>query len=187
MDISRSAPKTSLGLDPTSLSNTTTETQIIVDNDKIIRIINMFKNNIDISNEKIDYDQLIKHPNYTSLKDKEKKDLTKIIKSIEDESLLAFMICKNCSYFEKMTKRTIVLNKMSINSSSGSALNDYSKYKYMRYDNTLPHTRDYICKNKDCKTHKDSSLKDVKWFRPNQSSYETFYICCECGIVWNIA
>jgi hypothetical protein len=147
----------------------------------------MFKNGIYISNEKVEYYKLIKNKEYNNLKDKEKKELIKIIKSIEDESLSAFMICKNCSYFEKIITRTMVLNKMSFNSISNNELNDYSKYKYMRYDNTLPHTRDYICKNKECKTHKNTELKDAKWFKPNQNTYETFYVCCECGIVWNIA
>lgn len=187
MDISRSAPKSSFATDPTSLSNTTTEKAVTIDNDRIIKIINMFKNGIDITNEKVDFDQLVKHSEFTSLKDKDKKELTKIIKSIEDEALTAYLMCKNCSYFEKLTSRTMVLNKMSTNSITGNELNDYSKYKYMRHDNTLPHTRDYICKNKDCKTHKDHTLKDAKWFRPNQNNYETYYVCCECGIVWNIA
>ncbi len=192
MDISRTAPKASFGTDPTTLSNTTTEKQTETDknkedNDNIIKVINMFKNGIDLTSEKIDYEQLIKHKEYLALKDKEKKELVKIVKSIEDEGLSAFMICKNCSYFEKLVHRTMVLNKMSKNSSDSSEQNDYSKYKFMRYDNTLPHTRDYVCKNKDCKTHKDHTLKDAKWFRPNQSSYETFYVCCECGFVWNIA
>ena len=187
MDISRSAPKSSFASDPTSLSNTTTEKPVVVDNNEITKIINMFKNGIDITNEKVDFDQLVKHSEFTSLKDKDKKELTKIIKSIEDEALTAYLMCKNCSYFEKLTSRTMVLNKMSTNSSTNSELTDYSKYKYMRYDNTLPHTRDYICKNKDCKTHKDHTLKDAKWFRPNQNNYETYYVCCECGIVWNIA
>ena len=57
----------------------------------------------------------------------------------------------------------------------------------MRYDNTLPHTRDYICKNNDCKSHKNTSLRNAKWFRPIQHSYVTYYVCCECDTVWNIS
>jgi hypothetical protein len=76
---------------------------------------------------------------------------------------------------------------MSNNTTYGTELKDYSKYKYIKYDNTLPHTRDYICKNKDCKTNKDYKLKDAKWFRPNKNRYETLYICCECDTIWNIA
>jgi DNA-directed RNA polymerase subunit M/transcription elongation factor TFIIS len=97
----------------------------------------------------------------------------------------AYVICKNCSYSEKLTNRVLVLNRMS--SSKNSSFDNFSKYKYMKYDNTLPHTRDYVCKNKSCKTNTDYKLKDAKWFRPNGNNYTTFYICCVCDTIWNIA
>jgi len=181
MDISRTPPKSMLGVDPTSLSMSTDN------NDIIKKVITMFKNSIPITNENIEEQQLLKHPDYIALKDKEKKDLLKLIKSSEDDGLAAYITCNNCSYFEKLSSRTLVLNKISKNTSSINEVNDYSQYKHMRYDNTLPHTRDYICKNKDCKSHKDSTLKDAKWFRPNKNSYDCFYVCCECGVVWKIA
>jgi hypothetical protein len=183
MDISKTAPKSSFLGDPTSLS-TTTVTDNINNDEYSTKIINMFKNDIDISNEKIDFEKISKNKEFLNMKDKDRKELTRIIKMIEDEAQNAFIICKNCSYSEKLVKRTLLLNKMSKNSSID--FNDLSKYKYMRYDNTLPHTRDYICKNKECKSNKDHTLKDAKWFRPNQNSYITYYICCECGTIWNI-
>jgi len=187
MDIGKSAPRYTFSNDPTSMSLTTaTNTNNDKEDDeKIIKIINMYKNQIDISNEKFDVDKIMKHKEFISLKDKDKKELTKILKGVEDDSLTAFIVCKNCSYSEKLTKRTLILNKMS--NFSTDAYTDLTKYKYMRYDNTLPHTRDYVCKNKDCNTHKNSELKNVKWFRPIQNSYMTYYVCCECGIVWNIS
>ena len=145
----------------------------------------MYKNQIDISNEKFDVDKIMKNKEFTSLKDKDKKELTKILKGVEDDSLTAHVVCKNCSYSEKLIKRRLILNKMS--NFSTDAYTDLTKYKYMRYDNTLPHTRDYVCKNKDCNTHKNSELKNAKWFRPIQNSYMTYYVCCECGTVWNIS
>ena len=187
MDIGKSAPRYTFSNDPTSMSLTTiTNTNNDQEDDeKIIKIINMYKNQIDISNEKFDVDKIMKNKEFTSLKDKDKKELTKILKSVEDDSLTAFIVCKNCSYSEKLTKRTLILNKMS--NFSTDAYTDLTKYKYMRYDNTLPHTRDYVCKNKDCNTHKNAELKNAKWFRPIQNSYMTYYVCCECGTVWNIS
>lgn len=189
MDIGRSAPKASIDDNPTSLSITdksieNTQKSVIVD-ENIVRIINMLKNNIDISNEKVNFDDLIKHKDFTSIKDKERKEFIKTIKALEDDSISAYVICKNCTYSEKLTKRILILNKMS--SSKNSNFDDFSKYKYMKYDNTLPHTRDYICKNKSCKTNTDFKLKDVKWFRPNRDNYTTYYICCVCDTIWNIA
>lgn len=187
MDIGRSAPKSNLNIEPTSLSFTDKSTQksVIDDDENIIRVINMLKNNIDVSNEKINFSDLMKHKEFTSLKDKDKKEFTKIIKGIEDESISAFLICKNCTYSEKLVDRTLILSKMS--SSKNSNFDDFSKYKYMKYDNTLPHTRDYICKNDKCKTNTDFKLKNAKWFRPNRENYVTYYICCVCDTIWNIA
>ena len=175
MDIGKSVPRYTFSNEPTSMSLTTaTNTNTDKDEDedeKIIKIVNMYKNQIDISNEKFDVDKIMKHKEFTSLKDKDKKELTKILKGVEDDSLTAYIVCKNCSYSEKLTKPTLILNKMS--KFSTDAYTDLTKYKYMRYDNTLPHTRDYVCKNKDCNTHKNVELKNAKWFRPIQNSYMT--------------
>lgn len=188
MDIRRTIPKENINTDTNTISETTTTDQKnLINNNNVIKIINMFKNNIDITNEKINIDEVINHSEYTKLKEKERKDLLKILKTIEDDNINAYIICKNCSYFEKLTNRTLILNKMSNNVTNITELKDYSKYKYIKYDNTLPHTRDYVCKNKDCKTYKDYKLKDAKWFRPNKNTYETLYICCVCDTIWNIA
>ena len=192
MDIGRSAPKISFAandVNPTSLSITEKSTQntqsVIADDDNIIRVINMLKNNIDISNEKVNFDELMKHKEFTSIKDKEKKEYIKIIKNLEDDSMNAYVICKNCTYSEKLIKRVLVLNRMS--SSKNSTFDNFSKYKYMKYDNTLPHTRDYVCKNKDCSSHKDPSKRDAVWFRPIATSYSTYYGCTACATIWNIS
>jgi hypothetical protein len=187
MDIGRTTLSANINIDPTSLSGTTNTEQKnnIRDDENIVRIINMLKNNIDVSSEKVNWTDLMNHKEFISIKEKERKEYIQLIKGIEDESLSAFLICKNCTYSEKISKRMLVLSKMSL--SRNSTFDDFSKYKYMKYDNTLPHTRDYVCKNKSCKTHTDIKLKDAKWFRPNRDSYLTYYICCLCETIWNIA
>lgn len=183
MDISRTPSKVSLQ-DPTTVSQTTTE-NVRKGEDEYLKLINMFKNNIDLSNEKININELQKHKDFIALKDKEKKDLLRILKSNEDDSLNAYYVCKNCSHSEKLTKRTNVLNRMFIGSVSG--YNDVEMYKYYIHDKTLPHTRDYICRNKSCPTHNNPEKRDAKWFRPNQSTYNTYYVCTVCETVWNIS
>ena len=128
---------------------------------------------------------LQKHKEFIALKDKDKKELLNILKVNEDDSLNAFYVCKNCSYSERLTKRTNVLNKMYIGSVSG--YNNADMFKYYVHDKTLPHTRDYVCRNKSCDTHKNPEKRDAKWFRTNQSSYTTYYVCTVCETVWNIS
>jgi len=182
MDISKTTPKVIQEIDPTSIS--TTDKSININIEQTTKVINMYLNDIDITSENVDIGQLQKNPEFSKLKDKDKKELIRIIKSTEDDNLTAYMICKNCSYSERITKRIMVLNKMSVHSTN-SIIADQSKYKFMKDLNVLPHTRDYICKNKSCQTHKDHRLKDAKWFRPIQDSYQTYYVCCVCETVWN--
>lgn len=185
MDISKTAPKVVQDINPTTVS-TTTDKSININVEQITKVINMYLNGIDITSENIDITQLQKNSEFSKLKDKDKKELIRIIKSAEDYTSTAYMICKNCSYSERLTKRTMVLNKMSIHSTNG-IIADQTRYKFMKDLNILPHTRDYICKNKLCQTQKDYKLKDAKWFRPIQDSYQTYYICCVCETVWNNA
>jgi hypothetical protein len=96
----------------------------------------------------------------------------------------AYRICKNCSYFEKLIERTLVLSRTNDSSSISKNLD---KYKFMIYDKSLPHTRDYICKNKSCESHKNNIKKDAVWFRPNQKNYNTIMACCTCMTLWNIS
>ena len=183
MDISRSASKM-ITTDPTTISQTTTE-NVRKGEDEYLKVINMFKNNIDLSTQKVNIDELQKHKEFIAVKDKDKKELLNILKVNEDDSLNAFYVCKNCSYSERLTKRTNVLNKMYIGSVSG--YNNADMFKYYVHDKTLPHTRDYVCRNKSCDTHKNPEKKDAKWFRTNQNSYTTYYVCTICETVWNIS
>lgn len=185
LDISRTPTKVTV-IDPTTISQTTSD-NIKKDNDDYLKIINMYKNNINISTmiDNINLTELQKHKEFIALKDKDKKDLLKLFKSQEDDTYNAYFVCKNCSYSEKITKRTNVLNKMNVGSVSG--YNNVEMFKYYVNDKTLPHTRDYICRNKNCETHSKPEMKDAKWFRPNQFGYNTYYVCLVCETVWNIS
>jgi len=185
MDISKSSPKVIQEINPTTVS-TTTDKSININVEQTTKIINMYLNGIDIKSETVDIAQLQKNTEFSKLKDKDKKELIRIIKTTEDDTSNAYMICKNCSYSERLTKRTLVLNKMSKHATNNIVV-DQSRYKYMKDLNILPHTRDYICKNKLCNTHNNYKLKNAKWFRPIQDSYQTYYVCCVCETVWNIS
>jgi hypothetical protein len=100
-----------------------------------------------------------------------------------DEMQYAYLVCKNCSYFEQLQERTLVFSRM--NDDMTTTQIDLNRYKYITYDQTLPHTRDYTCNNTDCETHKNHLVRDAVWFRPNPNSYATYYACCLCKTIWN--
>jgi hypothetical protein len=184
LDISRTAPKSVTTLDtdtPTSVSNSS-------DNKEAAKIIKKY-----LGGSEIEYDDvktlgienLIKSNEYTSLKQAEKDKLLKIVNDLvgdTDDSTSAYKVCKNCWYYEHIMNKTMVISRM--NSSTTSGYSDTSRYTYMRFDKSLPHTREYICKNDKCDSHTDHSKRDAVWYRPVTNSYMTYYTCVACGSHW---
>jgi hypothetical protein len=188
MDIGKSAPKISINQNtPDTVSSESKDNVVSNTNNEIIKLIEMYKNGDNITMFKIDIKDLTNHPDFIKLKDTDKNNILKIMKSTEiDDSLSAYRICKNCSYYEKLVVKTLVLSRMN-QGSSMSGIQDLAKYKYMIHDKTLPHTRDYICKNDKCISHKELSKRDAVWFRPQSNSYSTCYACVACSMVWNVS
>ncbi len=183
MDIGKTAPKVSLNVSTPDTVSTETKSN----EDQVSRLIQLYKNKEDISNFNIDMKLLTSNAEFNKLKEADKNEIIKILKSSEiDESLSAYRICKNCSYFERLVGRTLVLSRMNTEASM-SGTTDLSKYKYMIHDKTLPHTRDYICKNDKCESHKNHEKRNAVWFRPHMNSYSTYYGCVTCNTVWNIS
>lgn len=187
LDISRSAPKQIIVGEetPTTISDST-------GNNQNSKIVNKFLSGKNIDYEDIKFvtlDGLQKsEPFLLKLTSKERDSLTKIIKELEgdtDDATSAFKICKNCYYYEQITKTTLIISRM--NNSTTSGFLDSSKYSFMKHDKSLPHTREYTCVNKNCQTHKNPGKKSAVWFRPELDSFVTYYVCEECGENWNIA
>lgn len=188
MDVGKSIPKINLLQQaPTTISTSSVSHTNQID--IIDKIINSYKNKETFDKDKynIELEQLSTHPNFIKLKE---VDRVKIIKMLNlenlDDNKIAYLICKNCLYHEKLTKKTLILNRMNLNSTTSSNIN-LNKYKYMIHDKTLPHTRDYVCKNKACISHTDFTKRDAVWFRPNANSYSTYYGCTACSTIWNIS
>ena len=98
----------------------------------------------------------------------------------------AYFKCTNCGYSNKLESQTVILSKTSGNSGSksSSGSGDKSIYAEMINDVTLPHTRNYTCPNKSCKSHNDSNEREAVWFKAEISSYAVTYICKSCKTIW---
>ena len=182
MDIGKTIPKPVFNVaTPETVTNTTedkVDTKI-----KVEKIIELYKNGEDISKYNLDIKKVTTNAEFLKLKDSEKKSIIKLLSDELDDMQSAYRICKNCSYYEKIVETTLILSRMNTNISA-AVEEDYS---FMVYDKTLPHTRDYKCKNKSCNTHSDPSKKNAVWFRPKLNSYSTYYGCTLCKTVWNIS
>ena len=58
-------------------------------------------------------------------------------------------------------------------------------FEYKCNDPTLPRTKDYICHNAKCISHKNLENKEAIFFREGKS-YITRYVCCNCHSNWVI-
>ena len=93
----------------------------------------------------------------------------------------SYFYCKNCGYNEKIPEKMFIFSRSGENSNNDSYNTKFVNYKY---DNTLPFTKKYNCINKDCKTHKEPSLKKAVFYRVG-GTYAVRYICSVCDYYWN--
>jgi len=108
---------------------------------------------------------------------KEKKiEIEKNSENIKNNK--AYFICSNCGNYEEIQDETLIAGKYF---ESNNKKFDYTDYIN---DSTLPITRNYICYNKNCESHKDPSKKQAVFFR-DVNSYKITYICKTCGTIQN--
>ena len=96
------------------------------------------------------------------------------------EHNIAYFKCTNCGYYEQIKPRTLVFSKVNSGSIQDILIEDYS---CMIYDTTLPRTKEYICDNEQCITHKKPEQKEAVFFRA-RNSYQLIYICTVCKTNW---
>jgi len=182
MDIGKTIPKVGINIaTPDTVTNTTEEKT--TSKNIVTKIIELYKNNEDISKFKIDVKKLNLSPEFNKLSENEKNSILKILSDEVDDLQAAYRICRNCTYHLKLTETTLILSRMNLN----SVATNNDSYKFIIHDKTLPHTRDYNCKNDSCESHKDPAKKNAVWFRPKLNSYATYYGCLTCETIWNIS
>lgn len=111
------------------------------------------------------------------------KEVSKIQNKVSSLSNKAYFKCSNCGYAQEIEPGTQILSRAPEKSTSDHII-DPSKYKNMIYDEAVPHTRNYICPNKSCKSHTDHSVREAIWFKPNRYSYTIINVCKACQTAW---
>ena len=111
-------------------------------------------------------------------------DITKNIQNKPEEDIgknYYYFLCKNCNNFEKIGNKTIIMTRTK-NHKKTNISDD--KIKRMIHDETVPHTRNYVCPNKSCKSHDNYELRDAVFFKPYMDSYVTLTVCTVCQTKW---
>jgi len=104
----------------------------------------------------------------------DKKRTSQVKKNEEVDK--AYFICNNCKFTKKIEPRTMIFSKSSKIVSQTYIASDYSS---MINSKILPITREYICPNDKCESHKDPVKKEAIFFRMN-NTFKLKYICKTC-------
>jgi hypothetical protein len=178
--------KTPLTVSDKETTDETEETtdETIDTDDGISKIIKKLINNskIDIKDFQLyNFDDFIKNTLYIKLDKKRKLDvhnqLMQYYGKIND-TVSAYYVCLSCSFYKE-----IETGKMLIHRKNTS--NDLEPYvnilgiKNKCYSKILGHTRDYICINKKCESHKDPYKKDAVIYR-TPKIIKVYYVCTTC-------
>ena len=136
---------------------------------------------IDFNDYKAEFSKndLIKNKKYKQLSNDDKNKLHLLFFSKYSEALLK---CFNCGY-SKQISESIRLYQFNVNDTD-NIIRTLDDNKLLCNDPTLPRTRDYICKNINCITHKKSELKEAVFIRISKK-YNLQYICCVCNYAWS--
>lgn len=109
---------------------------------------------------------------------KEKNDIN------SDNTIVAYHACTTCNYHEPIKNNTLILSK---NKDQDTNLYiDFGLFKDYKYSNILPRTKNYLCNNNKCETHKNINIKEAVFFRTNSESMNTFLMCVICDTVWKL-
>lgn len=90
----------------------------------------------------------------------------------------SYFICKYCKHYKPIKPQTIIYSKKY----RGDSNIETEDYTYAIYDNTLPRTKNYICQNEKCETHKKDDLKEAILVKNNLD--QIVYVCGNCTTHW---
>jgi len=93
-------------------------------------------------------------------------------------SNVAYFICRSCKNYKQIEPGTLIYSK-SYNTNRDNEMDDYT---YVIHDSTLARTRNYICQNKKCSTHKSDTDKEAVLTK--NSLDQVIYVCTICSTHW---
>lgn len=93
-----------------------------------------------------------------------------------------YFVCETCGNTELIKPRTLIVSKKSQDIAKEYFGNENSPENIVNIP-VLPHTRDYICPNKTCKSHVKPELRDAVMSRIG-NSFRMMYVCTLCLTSW---
>ena len=164
-------------------------------NEALTNILTKYASNeklVDRDLRRIKGKDLLEDERFEDMTKKEQKKLISTVKAVdrnffvEEEKTLepkigsnvAYFICKYCKNSRAIKPGTLIYSK----NYGGNNITEIIDYTYAIYDQTLPRTKTYICKNAGCDTHKDDSNKEAALTKNILD--QIVYVCTVCGTDW---
>jgi hypothetical protein len=148
---------------------------------KITDAFKKLETNDNMSKYKADFskEEMFKNKKYQKLNEEDKININKIFEEVVSSG--AEFKCNNCNFSKEITETTL-LYQINLENKV-TKIKSLEENELLCKDPTLPHTRDYTCKNPSCISHKNNEIKDAVFIRePN--SYKLNYICTVCFYNW---
>jgi len=89
--------------------------------------------------------------------------------------------CRVCGFTESNTDDFCILNTQY--SKTNNNVNIISNFT--KLDPTLPHLKNMVCINSDCKSNTDKNVSsDIIFIRYDEKNLKNIYLCTHCDTTW---
>jgi len=148
---------------------------------KMTEAIKIYDENKDMSKyiALFNRDDTSKNKKYQKFDDKQKVIFNQIFDVLTSSG--AEFKCNNCNNIQPITSTVLLYNLNMEN--KNNLTKTIEENEFICNDQILPRTHDYTCKNPNCITHKDITLKESVFYK-EKNSFKVNYICTVCYFSW---
>ena len=173
-------PSCSYSFDIVKSSQSSSQKDTRVSIEKLSEALKKFEAEEDMSKfvAQFSREETNKNKKYQKLDDNQKVKFNQIFEEILSSG--AEFKCNNCNNIQPIKETVLLYN---INMEEKSKMRTLEENEFICQDPILPRTHDYICKNPNCITHKQSEKKESVFFK-EKDSFKVNYICTVCFYSW---
>ena len=160
----------------------------ILSEKKIIKkcsdLIKLIESNDDLSIYKAEFNknEILENKKYLKYDDNLKIKINLLFNQSSNLNASAEYKCMNCGYSKPIIETTRLYYN-NLDNDNLTFIKSLEENELISNDPLLPHTKDYVCKNPNCITHKQLELKDSVFYK-DKHFYKVNYICCICFYNW---